>query len=171
MITDLVQIQRLGEQKRDENDRFRRYLKTHNFVERRLRRLAEEIEDQTDCTQCGNCCKVATTTLQGRDVDRLARFLRLKPAKFLEQYTMQSEEEGLILKRTDEKGCVFLDGAICSVYEARPSTCEDFPHLRRGAGSLVSRLWQFIDRACYCPIVYNSMEAWKQDVDFRPHAK
>ena len=37
MLTDLVQIRRLGEKKRDENLRFRKYLKSHNFVERQFR--------------------------------------------------------------------------------------------------------------------------------------
>ena len=77
-----------------------------------------------------------------------------------------SEDEGLILKRT-ANGCVFLDGNLCSVYEARPSTCVDFPHLVRGAGSLVHRMWQMIDRACYCPIVYNALEGFKEEVGFR----
>lgn len=171
MVTDLVQIRRQGEQKRGDNERLRRYLKTHDFVERRLKHLAEEIEDQIDCTQCANCCKVATTTLAPRDVDRLARFLRLKKDQFLEQYTTQSEEEGLILKRIDETGCVFLSGNLCTVYEVRPGTCDDFPHLVRGNGSLQSRMWQMIDRACYCPIVYNTLEVWKKDLDFSPRAR
>ena len=45
MLTDLIQIRRLGENKRDENERFRKHLKRHDFVERRFRRIAEEIED------------------------------------------------------------------------------------------------------------------------------
>jgi hypothetical protein len=28
-----------------------------------------------------------------------------------------------------------------------------------------------VDRATYCPIVYNTMEAWKGETDFKPHAK
>jgi hypothetical protein len=79
---------------------------------------------------------------------------------------VESEEEGIILKR-NEKGCVFLDGNSCSIYEARPSTCENFPHLLRGEGSLVSKMWEFKDRACYCPIVYNTLEEFKVETDFR----
>ncbi len=171
MITDLVQIRRLGEQKRGENERFRRHLKTHSFVERRLRHIAEETEEGIDCTTCANCCKVATVTLTERDVTKLAKFLRIKEGKFLREYTEQSEEEGLILKRDEETGCVFLSGTECTVYEARPATCGDFPHLVRGAGSLQSRVWQFIDRASYCPIVYNTMEKWKEETEFSPSPK
>ncbi len=166
MITDLVQIRRLGEKGRPENERFRQHLKRHDFVERRFRKIAEEIEDQIDCRACANCCRVATTRLLERDVEKLSKFLRIPRARFLREYTEQTEDEGLILKR-GEGGCVFLSGNDCTVYEARPGTCEDFPHLVRGAGSLVSRMWQFIDRATYCPIVYNAMDAFKKESRFR----
>src|ERR1044071_6235490 len=99
MLTDLVQIRRLGEKKLDENKRLRVYLKRHNFVERRLKKIAEDIEE-------------------------------------------------LILKRT-ETGCVLLSGNECTVYEARPHTCECFPHLVHGPGSFLSRMWEMPDRATY----------------------
>jgi uncharacterized protein len=95
----------------------------------------------------------------------LARYLRTTPAKFLADYTTASQDEGRIL-RTTEAGCVFLDGNLCSVYDSRPDTCQRFPHLVRGQGSLASRMWQFIDRAGYCPIVYNSLEAFKDVLKF-----
>jgi hypothetical protein len=28
-------------------------------------------------------------------------------------------------------------------------------------------MWEFVDRACYCPIVYNSLEAFKQELRFK----
>ena len=166
MITDLVQIRRLGEKKLDENGRFRRYLKTHDFVERRFRRIAEDIEEQIDCLACANCCRVATAKVTDRDIEKLSKFLGIRREEFVRNYTVESEEEGLILKRT-EAGCVFLRGNECIVYEARPHTCIDFPHLVRGAGSITSRMWQFIDRATYCPIVYNALEAFKEETGFR----
>jgi len=164
VITDLVQIRRLGENKRGENERLRQHMKRHNFIEKNLRRIAEDIEDAIDCTVCANCCREATVKLQERDVEHLSKFLRLSQSRFLSEYTEQAEE-GLVLKR-NEGGCVFLDGNLCSVYEARPSTCVGFPHLMRGAGSLPSRMWQMVDRACYCPIVYNALEAFKVEVKF-----
>jgi Fe-S-cluster containining protein len=167
MIQDLVQIRQLGEKKRSENERFRRHLKTHYYSERALRHMAEEIEEQIDCTQCANCCRVATVRLSDRDVERLAKHLSVTRAQFLDEYTTTSDEEGLILRRTDAAGCVFLEGNTCTVYDARPDTCSRFPHLVRGNGSIASRMWQFIDRACYCPIVYNALEAFKEETGFR----
>jgi Fe-S-cluster containining protein len=167
MITDLVQIKRLGEQKRAENERFRKHLKSHDYNERRMRVVAEEIESQIDCTQCANCCKQATVKLHDRDVEKLAKYLRIKPAQFLRDYTMEDEEQGTVLKFEEGKGCIFLDGNDCTVYDARPQICVDFPHLVRGNGTITFRMWQFIDRATYCPIVYNALEEYKDMTGFK----
>jgi hypothetical protein len=111
---------------------------------------------------------VAETNLTERDVEKLARYLGIKPKQFIAQYTTMSaqEEDETILRRTDA-GCIFLDGNDCTIYEARPATCHDFPHLVRGAGSIQSRMWQMIDRATYCPIVYNTLEEYKEIVGFQ----
>lgn len=166
MVTDLVQIKRFGEKQREENHRFRAWLKRHNFVERRFKTIAQDVEDEVDCTGCANCCRVATTQINDRDAEHLARYLRLKLSDFLRDYTIETAEEGRILKR-DENGCVFLEGNLCSVYDARPGTCQFFPHLVKGNGSLLSRMWHMPDRAVYCPIVFNSLERFKEESGFR----
>ena len=165
LITDLVQIRRLGETKREENQRLRKHMKSHNYVERRLKAIAQEIENETDCKTCANCCRVATVKLKDRDVEQMRKALHMRKGDFLRDCTDQNEE-GLILKR-NEAGCVFLEGKLCSIYEDRPDACQDFPHLVRGEGSLVARMWKMPDRAVYCPIVYNSLEAFKDEVGFK----
>jgi len=165
VITDLVQIKRFGEKQRDENQRFRAWMKRHNFVERRFKAIAQEVEDAIDCTACANCCRVATTQVTVRDAERLARHLGMKVPDLLRDYTVETPDEGRILKR-DQNGCIFLEGNLCSVYEARPNTCELFPHLVKGNGSLVSRMWHMPDRAVYCPIVFNTLEKFKTEAGF-----
>jgi len=171
MITDLVQIGRLGEKKRPENERFRRHLKTYKYVVRRFKQIAEGVEAEIDCTQCANCCRVAKTPVTTRDIAHLAKYMRLTPAKFEREYVVKDEEEGKVLRRDEAAGCVFLDGNLCTVYDARPANCELFPHTSKGEGSIPFRMWQFIDRATYCPIVYNTLEAWKEEAKFSPSAK
>jgi Fe-S-cluster containining protein len=166
MVTDLVQIRRLGVKNKNENSRFRAYLRNHRHSDRRLRRLGEEIEAQIDCTQCANCCRVTEIGITERDIEKLSKFIGVTPQEFLRDYTQRAEDDELILKRT-EAGCVFLQGNLCSVYEARPQNCVNFPHLVRGSGSIDSRMWQFVRRVEYCPIVYNWMESVKDDVGFR----
>ena len=116
---------------------------------------------------CANCCKSANVKLLDRDIDKLAKHLRIPTARFLKEYTQKDEEQGTILKFEEGKGCIFLDGYDCTVYEARPQNCVDFPHLVRGQGTIPFRMWQFIDRACYCPIVYNALEAFKDLEGFK----
>ncbi len=165
MITDLVQIERLERQKRTENARFRAWMRRRRHSDRRLRRLAEEIEAQIDCTQCANCCRVTEIGITERDIEKLSKFLGVSTAEFLRDYTQRAGDDELILKRT-EAGCVFLEGNLCSVYEARPQNCENFPHLVRGSGSIDSRMWRVVERAGFCPIVYNWIEAVKKEMGF-----
>jgi Fe-S-cluster containining protein len=166
VITDLIQIRRLGEKNRPENLRFRRWIKSHNFVERQFRRAAEEVHAAIDCRQCAECCRVTEVQMAERDVEHLARYLGLPPRQFVDEYTVLDAEGAMILRRT-ASGCVFLEGNECRVYEARPGNCERFPHLLRGSGSIESRMWDFVDRATYCPIVYNWLEAVKGLTNFR----
>jgi hypothetical protein len=166
MITDLVQIRRLEQQHRSENARFRAYLKSHRHSDRRLRRFGEEIEAEIDCTACANCCRVTEVGITEKDIEKLAKFVGTSEREFVEQFTALDESGATILKR-NENGCVFLEENLCSVYEARPHNCVNFPHVVRGAGSIASRMWQFLDRVGYCPIVYNWMETVKDDIGFR----
>jgi uncharacterized protein len=165
MLTDLVQIRRLEQQQRGENARFRAYLKSHRHSDRRLRRFGEEIEAEIDCTACANCCRVTEVGITEKDIEKLAKFVGTSESEFVEQFTALDESGARILKR-NEGGCVFLEGNLCSVYEARPHNCVNFPHVVRGAGSIASRMWQFLDRVGYCPIVYNWMEKVKDDIGF-----
>src|SRR5438105_14676047 len=106
MITDLGHIRRIGQKNRGENLRFRKYLKSHNWVERQFRKSAEQVQDEIDCKQCGECCRVTEVQLVERDVEHLAKYLGLSPAAFLKEYTALDKENTLILRRT-EAGCVF----------------------------------------------------------------
>ena len=172
MITDLVQIRRLGEQKREENLRFRKWMKSHVFVERQFRKAAQQVEDGIDCRECAECCRVTEVQLVERDIAKLARFLGMSEREFMQKHTALDGDGAAILLRVKSKdgkmACEFLDGNECTVYEARPTNCERFPHLVRGAGSLESRMWDFADRATYCPIVYNWMETVKKLTKFAP---
>jgi Fe-S-cluster containining protein len=167
VITDLVQIKTLGEKRQEENLRFRKFMKSRDHSDRILRRIAEGIQEQIDCRQCANCCRVATARVTERDVDRLARHFRVKPERIMADYVVGSDEEGFILKRRPEGDCVFLDGNDCTVYDARPDVCQRYPHLVRGNGSIASRMWEMVDRAGVCPIVYNTLEAFKAELRFR----
>ena len=167
MVNDLVQIRREGEKLRAENLRFRKWIKSHTFVERQFRRAAEDVQAAIDCRACAECCRVTEVQLVERDVEKLARFLGVSPHQFIKDYTQTGSDGETILRRTSAEGCVFLDGNECTVYEARPGNCERFPHLLRGSGSLESRMWEMVDRATYCPIVFNWFDRVKALTNFK----
>jgi hypothetical protein len=65
--------------------------------------------------------------------------------------------------KTEEDAARIIEDARCSIYEVRPAVCADYPHLYR---NFRSRLWQVIDNAETCPIVYNVVERLKKTLDF-----
>ena len=56
---------------------------------------------------------------------------------------------------------------VFGIYDARPHSCRTFPDLVRGEWSLVARMWQMPEKATFCPIAYNTLEAFKDEVDFK----
>jgi Fe-S-cluster containining protein len=114
---------------------------------------------------------MASAAVTERDIERLARHFRVKPERILADYVVETddedEEERRILRRRENGECVFLEGNLCSVYESRPDVCQRYPHLVRGSGSIASRMWSMVDRASVCPIVYNSLEAFKVELKFK----
>ncbi len=63
MVTDLVEIRRLGSAKKDENLGFRRYLSAHHHRVEELQSLAAQIQPRIDCTTCANCCRCGAAVL------------------------------------------------------------------------------------------------------------
>jgi Fe-S-cluster containining protein len=82
------------------------------------------------CTQCGKCCHArdgyAHVVLNRREQLRLARHLGLPLREFLSRYT-ETDADGHVGLRFEEGRCVMLDGAACSVHEAKPTQCRTWP--------------------------------------------
>jgi Fe-S-cluster containining protein len=167
MITDLVQISVLSEKNRDQNFRFRTYLKNHDYDEERFRRIGEEIQNQLDCRACANCCRVASVKVSDRDVERLVDALKISREQFVAEYTVWNEAENTRDLRRVETGCAFLSGNDCTVYEDRPDICRNFPYVVSSEGRIDAHMFAFIERTSYCPISYNALEAYKKESGFR----
>ncbi|MBI3208984.1 MAG: YkgJ family cysteine cluster protein [Candidatus Solibacter usitatus] len=160
-ITDLVQIKKSSLEREDENLRFRVWMKGHDYGDDAWRAEAEKIQSAIDCRQCANCCRVMKTSLHDGDLERLAEALQITPDEVLEQYTEKGDSDLSFLKMTGS-GCVFLDGNDCKIYENRPTECRGFPYLVGTEGTLAERTFAILQNAELCPIVYNSLERWKE---------
>ena len=85
---------------------------------------------------------------------------------FLRAYPRHSRSRILLNSR---EGCVFLDGNLCMIYEARPKTCRTFPFVAVGNHSLGGRPSSLARWAALCPIIYNALESYKHLTGYHLH--
>jgi uncharacterized protein len=168
VISDLAEIRRRTESQEADNLDFRRHVKARHLPIGPFLILANEIETRTDCASCANCCRHTIVDVTAEDIFAIAGYLGMTVDQVTRMYTDPDEANpsGTVLRNRDD-ACVFLDGNLCIIYEARPIACRDFPHIglhSRTVGGRLSSLWR---RAAICPIVYNALEAYKKLVGYR----
>jgi uncharacterized protein len=101
-----------------------------------------------ECTGCGECCRArggkpswVYVTIDERR--RLARHLKLTTAVFTRRYCEKTN--GFFHLRNPTHDCVFLDGARCGVYDARPGQCRTYPFWRE---NMSPQAWKQNSRQC-----------------------
>lgn len=120
--------------------------------------LHEDVFDEIDCLDCGNCCKTTSPGMHDRDVERLAKHLKMKPVDLIAAH-MEMDNDGDYVFRSAP--CPFLGADnYCSVYEARPLACREYPHTNR------KRFYQVLDLSVknteICPAVVKVFEELKK---------
>lgn len=158
-------IARLGREKREENWRFRAYLKHSPLartatVDRLAEKLGRRAEAQMDCTTCAACCRNNCIPLGEEEIESLARHAGMSVASFRDQHMVTDDDGEPAL---DAKPCPFLDGNRCSIHDDRPEACRGYPYL---GGNIATRTIGIIERAEVCPIVYEMWEGLKQELGF-----
>lgn len=114
--------------------------------------------EHIDCLSCANCCKTTGPLFTNKDIDRLARHFNMRTADFIEKYLRIDEDGDFVLQQLP---CPFLgDDNYCSVYEARPKACREFPHTDR------NKMHQILDltrkNAEVCPAVAEMVKEIQQ---------
>lgn len=123
--------------------------------------LHDEVFEEIDCLECANCCKSISPIIIDKDIERMAKQLRMKPSAFIDQYLNMDNENDYVFK---EAPCPFLmPDNYCMVYEQRPRACREYPHTDR------KRFFQILDitlkNTYYCPAVYEVVERLKLKKD------
>jgi uncharacterized protein len=92
--------------------------------------IHHNVFNQIDCLQCANCCKTTSPIFYAKDIERAAKHLRIKALHFEQQYLRVDEDGDYVLKQSP---CAFLDEQdnTCSIYDARPTACREYPHTNR----------------------------------------
>lgn len=90
----------------------------------------QKVFNSIDCLNCANCCKTTSPIFRDKDINRLAKHLKIKSSQFIETYLKMDSDNDYVLQRTP---CPFLwlDDNKCSVYEHRPLACREYPHTNR----------------------------------------
>jgi len=171
LVTDPDQVRSLAELKEAENLHFRRHLHAHHVPVEPFQILAHEIEGQIDCTRCANCCRRMIVELTPAEIEIIAAHLCVPVQEVMWKHIDPEPGDSYHkILRTEHGGCTFLDGSRCSIYEARPAACRDFPHVSPGARTLGARMESVCRHSSVCPILYNALEAYKAHVGYHPHS-
>ncbi|MCD8166744.1 MAG: YkgJ family cysteine cluster protein [Bacteroides sp.] len=93
-----------------------------------IHRIHQEVFDETDCLECGNCCRSLGPLITDRDIERMAQALRKKPSEVAETYLRIDEDNDYVFKSMP---CPFLGtDNYCCIYEDRPKACREYPPYR-----------------------------------------
>ena len=118
----------------------------------------EEAFQQIDCLTCANCCKTTSPIFYQKDIERVAKRLRMKPFEFIDTYLKIDEDKDYVLQKAP---CPFLgNDNYCSVYEDRPTACREYPHTNR------KNMYQILDltykNTLVCPAVLKIVDEVKE---------
>lgn len=120
--------------------------------------LHDEVFDEIDCLECANCCRSLGPRITDRDIEKMAKALRMKSADVVEQYLRIDEDGDYVFK---EMPCPFLAGDnYCMIYENRPKACREYPHTDRKKFYQLRHL--SIKNAETCPAVYQVLKRLRE---------
>ena len=156
----LRQLPKKAQEKHIENTKF--FTKLKKKPPKNLDYLMLELHEaefaKTDCLKCANCCKTTGPLFTNADIERISKYLRLKPRQFMERYLQTDEENDQVLQQLP---CTFLDADNqCTIYVVRPKACREFPHTDRKKFHQINRLT--LKNVAICPAAFNIVETMKK---------
>ena len=157
---DLAHHKEQSKLKSKENQQFFKRLKKvkTKVLDKLIHPLHKEVFKCTDCLKCANCCKTTGPLFTDKDINRIAKHLRVKPSEFTEKYLRIDEDRDYVLKSVS---CAFLgEDNYCSIYDVRPKACREFPHTDRIKQHQLLNLTE--KNVEVCPAVYNIVEKMKR---------
>jgi uncharacterized protein len=160
MEIDLTRFKEVSQNRSRENKKFLQQIRRKDArkVDNGFHKFHEEVFEETDCLTCANCCKTTSPIFYQTDVEKAAQFLRIKPGDFIEKFLRIDEDGDYVLKSSP---CAFLGSDNrCSVYEARPKACREYPHTDRK--KMVQIMDLTYNNTLVCPAVLEIVERLKK---------
>ena len=162
MQKKLQQLPKLAAEKKSENKKYFQILKkrTPKNLDVVVHSIHDKVFANTDCLACGNCCKTTSPIFTEKDIQRIAKNLRMKETKFIEQYLMRDKDDFWVLQ---EVPCTFLGADNdCFIYDVRPKACSEYPHTNRKKFIQLASLT--LNNTEVCPAVYDIVEELKEKI-------
>jgi Fe-S-cluster containining protein len=157
-MTQLSQYTALPQQAAKAKAKWKRYYaqnrKKLESMDLHIHALHDKYSENIDCLQCAQCCKSLGPRIEDKDIERMAKTLRMKPVDLISKYLRVDEDGDTVFKSMP---CPFLDtDNYCLIYESRPKACREYPHTDR------KRFYQIynlsVKNASTCPIVFEVLE-------------
>lgn len=155
-------LPKLAKEKHSENKKV--FTKLKKKPPKDLDYIMQELHDaefkRTDCLECANCCKTTGPLFTDKDIERIAKFFKLKPQQFIDSYLRIDEDNDYVLQSIP---CTFLGADnYCTIYEVRPKACREFPHTDRKKFQQISNLT--LKNVAICPAAFNIVEEMKKRI-------
>ena len=120
--------------------------------------LHEEAFEQIDCLDCASCCTSISPIVRDKDIQRIAKHIRIKPSELVDKYLALDHEGDYVFR---SQPCPFLGpDYYCSIYSVRPKACAEYPHTDR------PKFHQILDLSLkntkICPAVLAVFEGLKE---------
>lgn len=157
----LQELPKLAQEAEKESKKYFANLKkrTPKNLDYVMQELHNDEFEKTDCLECGNCCKTTSPIFTEKDIERIAKHLKIKVANFIATYLERDVDNFMVLKTAP---CSFLDESdnTCMIYDVRPKACSEYPHTDRRKFIQITDLT--ITNTFICPATYNIIEALKE---------
>ncbi|MDY3344808.1 YkgJ family cysteine cluster protein [Riemerella anatipestifer] len=160
---DLELNRQNAQQKHKEHKKFLEKLKKKppKNLDYLTQEIHDEVFDKIDCLSCANCCKTTGPLFTTQDIERISKFLKLKPTQFEEKYLKIDEDNDWVLQQLP---CPFLfSDNTCMIYEVRPKACREFPHTDRKKIYQINHLT--IKNIEICPAAFKWVEKMREKIE------
>ena len=158
---DLQKYKNLALKKQKEHKKFLDSLKKK--PPKNLDYITQESHDIVfnDCLDCANCCKTTGPLYTEKDIERIAKHLRMKPSDFETKYLRIDEDNDKVLQNLP---CFFLnEDNTCSIYDVRPKACREYPHTDRKKVYQINNLT--IKNTIICPAAFTWLEILSKKIN------
>jgi Fe-S-cluster containining protein len=161
-IYNIERLAELAKNTAGENENYFRKLKKKKpgNLDDTVSLIHHDVFNEVDCLLCANCCKTISPVLKNKDIDRIAKRLRMKPSEVVAQYLEIDEEDDYVFR---EQPCPFLmDDNYCLIYEDRPRACREYPHTDRRKFHQILNIT--LKNTEICPAVFMVIERLKKEL-------